>query len=230
MQIKTMHTSRASPPRPVAMLLAAFLILSAVALAGVVIARKALPPYVGRRLTQLEMEEVIARNSTLTSYVHLSPNADFPRSGEIKKITIHYLAANPTLEALGDSYGKWDRRTSSNYAVDTYGNVALYVEEENCSWASSSRENDHQAVNIEVANDEIGGNWHVSDAAYERLIELCADICRRNGIEKLIYTGDENGNLTVHKMFKPNTECPGPYLMSRMEEIAEAVNRKLDSD
>ena len=103
----------------------------------------------------------------------------------------------------------------------------LYVEECNRAWTSSSPENDHQAVTIEVANDEVGGDWHVSDTAYNKLLELCTDICRRNGIERLSYTGDAVGNLTIHKMFNENTQCPGPYLESRMEDIAAAVNERL---
>ena len=182
--------------------------------------RAALPDLVGRTLTERETEEVIARNSPLIDYVYLSPNADFPRADGIKKITIHHMAEELTLERLGTVFGNRDRQASSNYAVDTDGRVALYVEERDRAWTSSSRENDHQAVTIEVANDEIGGDWHVSDAAYEALIELCVDICRRNGIQKLVYTGDAEGNLTIHQFFNENTECPGPYLKGKMPEIA----------
>lgn len=132
-----------------------------------------------------------------------------------------------SLEVLGQSFSQQDRRVSSNYAIDSNGRVALYVEESNRAWTSSSRENDHQAVTIEVANDETGGNWHVSDEAYSALIELCADVCQRNGIQELNYTGDADGNLTIHKMFSAKTECPGPYLESKMSEIAQTVNARL---
>ena len=82
-------------------------------------------------------------------------------------------------------------------------------------------------MTIEVANDEIGGEWHVSGASYEALIRLCTDICLRNGIEALEYTGDAEGNLTIHKMFSDRTECPGPYLEGKMPEIAAEVSRRL---
>ena len=192
--------------------------------------RAALPDLVGRTLTERETEEVIARNSPLIDYVYLSPNADLPRADGIKKITIHHMAEELTLERLGTVFGNRDRQASSNYAVDTDGRVALYVEERDRAWTSSSRENDHQAVTIEVANDEIGGDWHVSDAAYEALIELCVDICRRNGIQKLVYTGDAEGNLTIHQFFNENTECPGPYLKGKMPEIAREVTRRLEEE
>lgn len=111
--------------------------------------RAALPDLVGRTLTERETAEVIARNSPLIDYVYLSPNADFPRADGIKKITIHHMAEELTLERLGTVFGNRDRQASSNYAVDTDGRVALYVEERDRAWTSSSRENDHQAVTIE---------------------------------------------------------------------------------
>lgn len=192
--------------------------------------RSQIPDTVGRNLTEAERTEVIGRNSPLTEYIYLSPNADFPRGNRICKLTIHHMAGDLLLEELGASFAQQDRRASANYAIDSRGRVGLYVEEANQAWTSRSPENDSQAVTIEVANDEIGGEWHVSDTAYERLIELCADICRRNGIEELRYTGDETGNLTLHSMFYSGTECPGPYLTGRMDEIAAEVNRRLDGD
>lgn len=209
------------------LLLAAFLAAAAVVLLTWRSVVRGLPDNVGRSLTAQERAEVIGRNSPLTGYVYLSPNADFPREGEIRKITIHHMAGDIPLERLGEVFAEADRQASSNYAVDGYGRVALYVEESNRAWTSSSPDNDHQAVTIEVANDETGGRWHVSDTAYEALIELCADICRRNGIKELVYTGDELGNLTIHRMFNPDTQCPGPYLEGKMPDIAAEVNRRL---
>ena len=208
-------------------LLAIFCLACGVVLTLWSVSDSSLPDGVGRSLTQAEMQEVIGRNSPLTEYVYLSPNASFPRENKIQKITVHHMAGSLTLEAVGALFSDDDRDASANYAVDSQGRVGLYVEEENRAWTSSSPENDYQAVTIEVANDEIGGDWHVSDAAFEQLVELCADICRRNDIEKLVYTGDESGNLTIHKMFNSETECPGPYLESRMEDIAAAVNERL---
>ncbi|MCI8813418.1 MAG: N-acetylmuramoyl-L-alanine amidase, partial [Oscillibacter sp.] len=116
-----------------------------------------IPENAGRPLTEAEQAEIIARSSPLTEYVYLSVNADFPREDTIKKITIHHMADDIPLERLGEVFAEPDRRASSNYAIDTAGRVALYVEEGNRAWTSSSPENDHQAVTIEVANDEIGG-------------------------------------------------------------------------
>ncbi len=214
--------------RRVWLLLAGFCAAAGLVLVLCVTARSQIPDTVGRLLTAEETAQIVARNSPMTAYVYLSPNADFPRGDTIQKVTVHHMAGDLALEAVGASFAQRDRRASANYGIDSSGRVALYVEERDRAWSSGSVENDSQAVTIEVANDEVGGAWHVSDAAYETLIELCADICRRNGIEELRYTGDETGTLTIHSMFSSETECPGPYLTGRMAELAAAVNSRLE--
>lgn len=165
-------------------------------------------------------------NSRYVDYVKISPNSTNPRNNRIKKITIHHMAGNWTVEDLGNSFAQKSREASSNYGIDSNGRVGLYVEEKNRAWTSGSRENDNQAITIEVANDELGGQWHVSDKALAKLIDLCVDICQRNGIDALNFTGDKNGNLTMHKYFQATT-CPGPYLESKFPYIADEVNKRL---
>lgn len=174
---------------------------------------------------QEERKETMSR-SPLVDYVKISPNSSNPRNNKIKKITIHHMAGNLSVESCGNVFQNKNRQASSNYGIGTDGRVGLYVEEENRAWTSSSRVNDNQAVTIEVANDGKGPEWHVSDKALQKTIELCADICRRNGIERLNFTGDSSGNLTMHKMFTATT-CPGPYLESKLPYIANEVNKRL---
>ncbi len=162
--------------------------------------------------------------SSLTDYVDLLPHKNEGRKGnKIKKITIHHMAGDLSVERCGEVLR--NRGVSANYGVDNDGRIGLYVEEENRSWASASPWNDYQAITIEVANDEYEGNWHVSDTAIETTIRLCVDICRRYNFT-LNYTGDKNGSLTRHNMFA-QTLCPGPYLESKFPYIAAEVNRRL---
>lgn len=165
-------------------------------------------------------------NSNLVNYVWLSPNCNKPRNDKIKKITIHMVAGNCSVETLGSIFAKESRRASSNYGIGSDGRVGLYVNECDRSWCSGSRGNDHQAITIEVANDSGAPEWHVSDKAMDKLIKLCVDICKRNGIKKLNFTGDKNGNLTMHKYFQ-DTSCPGQYLESKFPYIANEVNKAL---
>jgi len=165
-------------------------------------------------------------NSPFAVFTRISPNSNNPRNHVIDTITIHHMAGNQTIESLGAAFADPQRQGSSNYGIGSDGRIGMYVEEKNRSWCSSSRENDHRAITIEVANDSREPDWHVSDAAMESLIALCVDICQRNGIEALNFTGDKSGNLTMHKWFAA-TQCPGPYLESKFPYIAEEVNRRL---
>lgn len=165
-------------------------------------------------------------NSSLVNYTRISPNRSVPRNQKISKITVHHMAGNLSVETCGNVFASSARQASSNYGIGSDGRVGMYVEEKDRAWTSSSSWNDNRAVTIEVANDQIGGNWHVSDAAWNKLVELCVDICKRNGMTSLTWTGDKNGSLTCHYMFAA-TNCPGPYLKSRMAELARTVTARL---
>lgn len=166
-------------------------------------------------------------NSSLVVYTKISPYRTSPRTNKIDKITIHHMAGNCSIETCGNVFQS--RRASANYGIGSDGRVAMYVEEKDRSWASSNAANDHRAVTIEVANSKSGGDWPVSDKALASLIDLCVDICKRNGIEKLNFTGNKNGNLTMHSYFAA-TACPGPYLKSKFPYIAEEVNKRLSGE
>lgn len=165
-------------------------------------------------------------NSSLVVHTNLSPNHSRQRTQPISKITIHHMAGNASIEVCGQIFEDPNSGASSNYGVGTDGRVGQYVEEKNRSWASSSNWNDQRAVTIEVANSKYGGNWPVSDKALKSLINLCVDICKRNGMKKVNFTGDKDGIITLHNMYAA-TACPGPYLESKMSYIVDQVNAKL---
>ena len=150
------------------------------------------------------------------------------RDHKIDKITIHHMAGNLTLAVCCNAVQS--RGGSCNYCIDSSGNIGVMVDEQYRAWTSSNRANDMRAVTIEVANDKPSdaGNWHVSDKAMAALIDLCADICKRNDIKSLNFTGDTSGNLTMHKMFAA-TGCPGPYLGGKFPYIAAEVNKRLNA-
>lgn len=103
------------------------------------------------------------------------------------------------------------------------------MEEQDRSWCSSSRSNDHRAITIEVASDT-KHPYKVTDQALAALIDLLVDICRRNGIKALLWKGDKSligqvdkQNMTVHRWFA-NKACPGDYLYNLHPQIAAQVN------
>ena len=79
--------------------------------------------------------------------------------------------------------------------------------------------------------------YRVNDAAYKTLLDLVTDICRRNGIKKLVWStskadrvNHKNGcNMTVHRDYE-NKACPGQWLYERHGQIAAEVNKRLTED
>ena len=149
------------------------------------------------------------------------------RSGnKICKITIHHMAGNLSIESCASVFKSPRRKASSNYGIGSDGRIACYVDEENRAWTSSSKWNDDRAITIEVANNNTK-KWTISDKAMESLINLCADICRRYNF-KLEFTGNKNGTLTRHN-FYANTNCPGPYIISKTNYIVKEVNKRIEN-
>lgn len=173
-------------------------------------------------------------NSSLISFTALNSHFNPRGNTKIDTITIHHMAGNMSVETCGKLFQNEKYEVSSNYGIGSDGRIALYCDESNRSWCSSSRTNDFRAITIEVANDGGAPNWHVSDKALESLIKLCVDICKRNGISKLVWSDSKddrinhkNGcNMTVHSDFA-NKTCPGPYLMGKQKWIADQVNAQL---
>lgn len=172
-------------------------------------------------------------NSPLVDYTRISPNKNSPRNHKIDTITIHCAVGQCTVETLGNIFAPTSRQASSNYGVGTDGKIGMYVEEKDQSWCSSSAANDNRAVTIEVASDT-KHPYAVNDRAFAALLDLVTDICKRNGIKKLVWStkkadrmNHKNGcNMTVHRDYA-NKSCPGDYLYNRHGEIAAEVNRRL---
>lgn len=173
-------------------------------------------------------------NSNLVVYKNISPNRNAPRNHSIDRITPHCVVGQCTIEALGNLFANPGRQASSNYGIGADGRVGMFVEEKDRAWTSSSPANDNRAVTIECASDNYypyAFNWNV----YLKLVDLCVDICQRNGKTKILWLGHCNYEpranemlLTVHRWFA-STSCPGDWLMDRMSDLASRVNAKLNA-
>lgn len=163
-------------------------------------------------------------SSFATKSVEFGEEVSDKRNKEISKITIHHMAdiADPVNCA---NYHLKNKTASANYYIGSDGTIVSGVSENRRAWASSNSDNDQRAITIEVSNNSKAPKWTVASQAYDSLINLCVDICIRYNIT-LNWTGDKNGTLTCHYMFKA-TECPGPYLKEKMPDIAKQVNQKL---
>lgn len=176
-------------------------------------------------------------NSSLVSYTQLSPNNSGHRTHVIDRITPHCVVGQLTAKSICNCFASRKVEASCNYGIGSDGEIALIVDEGNRSWCSSSRENDQRSVTIECASDTTSP-YAFKTIVYDKLVELCTDICRRNGKNKLIWFGDKNkslnynpaGNemvLTVHRWFA-NKACPGDWMYQRMGNLANEVSNRLD--
>ena len=172
-------------------------------------------------------------NSPLVDYTRISPNRTPNRTHAIDTITIHCVVGQCSVETLGAIFAPSTRQASSNYGIGYDGRIGMYVEEKDRSWCSSSASNDHRAITVEVASDTYHP-YAVNDKAYAALLNLVTDICRRNGIKKLVWSTNKNErmnhlngcNMTVHRDYA-NKSCPGDYLYNRHGNIAAEVNKRL---
>lgn len=174
-------------------------------------------------------------NSKLVSYTKISPNRNINRNHKIDTVSIHCVVGQCSVETLGSIFASRDKEASSNYGIGYDGRIGMYVEEKDRSWCTSSASNDNRAITIEVASDTYHP-YRVNDAAYKSLIKLLVDICKRNGIKRLVWSTNKsermnhlNGcNMTVHRDYA-NKSCPGDYLYNLHGQIAKEVNAQLGS-
>lgn len=175
-------------------------------------------------------------NSPLVAYTKLSPNHSGLRTEKIDRITPHCVVGQCSAEGLGDWFYRTSTQASSNYGIDKNGRVGMYVEEKNRSWCTSSNANDQRAITIECASDTVEP-YTMYEVVYAKLIDLCTDICKRNGKKKLLWFGDKDKSLnyepkddemliTVHRWFA-NKSCPGNWLYARLGDLAEKVTAQL---
>lgn len=175
-------------------------------------------------------------NSSLVSYTKLSPNYWTARK-PITRITPHCVVGQCTIETLGNVFANRSRQASSNYGIARDGRIGLFVPENRSSWCSSSYDNDTQAVTIECASDATAP-FAFNATVYKRLVELCTDICRRNGKKRLLWFPNKNTALsyrpaademvlTVHRWFSPLKSCPGDWLYARLGDLAKHVSANL---
>lgn len=195
-------------------------------------------------------------NSSLATIKELSPkyNADRKINGVYKTITRftpHCNGGHASAQNLAKFFKTTDRDVSCNYCIGDDGTIALIVEEKNRSWCSGGTKtvngmtgslNDYEAITVEVSSDSTSP-YAFTNAAYNALIDLCVDCCKRNGKTKVIWKGTaeateayaKNGQkdnemlLTVHRWYATKS-CPGDWLFNRMQEFCDIVNTRLNEN
>lgn len=204
----------------------------------------------GKNSTEItEGRNLRMSNSPLVTYTNLSPNHSGKRKYTIDTITPHCVVGQWTAQTGCDYFSNSSVGASCNYFVGKDGSIGLCVDEANRAWTSGGKDkngnpiyvngisgamNDHRAITIEVASDTTHP-YAITDQAYEALVKLCADICIRNNIPKLLWEADKSlvgvvsrQNITVHRWFA-NKACPGDYIYNRLGQIAKEVNNLINN-
>lgn len=171
-------------------------------------------------------------NSPLATYTRITKNKTSPRNHAIDTITIHCIVGQWTAKQGCDYFATTDRQCSANYVVGKDGSIGLSVDEKDRSWCSSNGTNDNRAITIEVASDTTHP-YAVTAKAYAALLDLVTDICKRNGIKKLVWSTNKNDrvnhrngcNMTVHRDFA-NKACPGGISLFQTREDCRRSQQK----
>lgn len=175
-------------------------------------------------------------NSSLVDITMISPNRNSPRNKPIDRVSVHCFVGQVSAKRGLEVFKPTSKQASCNYVIGFDGSVGLCVEEKDRSWCTSSAANDNRAITIEVASEN-REPYMVTRKAYEKLIDLLTDICRRNGKTRLVWFGDKAKTLaykpgktemvmTVHRWFA-NKSCPGAYLYGQHTAIANEVTKRL---
>lgn len=193
-------------------------------------------------LTKYDQGGTMVADSKLVTGVMWSPNYTKQRKYKIDTIIIHCMAGTYDAKRCGQLFANPNRGASSHYGISSNGEIWQYVPEKYRAWTTggdkvcngwTGSDYDHRSITIEVSNTTLGPDWMVSAQAMTSIINLCADICKRNGIPKLLWSNNPKlvgnaslQNMAVHRWFASKA-CPGNFLMNCMPNIALAVNQQL---
>jgi hypothetical protein len=160
----------------------------------------------------------MAHSSLATVYIGDNKNQSGSgyRTGK-NLIVLHHMAGILTPVQCNNALR--GRGGSIHYAIGNDGTIGYGVDENNVAWHAGNWPINQRSIGIEVSNSALGGEWPVSEAAYESVIKLITEIVKRNKMGKLVV----GKNFGYHGMYAA-TACAGPTLIDRMQNIADAVN------
>ena len=177
--------------------------------------------------------------SKLTNYTSLSPNNSGLRKYPVTRITPHIVVGQFDALTVASWFNKPERRVSANYIIGMNGEIVLNVDEDCRAWTSGNADNDNRAITIECASDKTSP-YALNNDVYNKLIDLCVDICKRYNKRRLIWIVDKTTALTYnladnemlltkHAFFQ-NVECWGKWFDEHVDDFVNRVNMKLNDD
>lgn len=150
-----------------------------------------------------------------------------PRSSSVTGMGLHH---NAGVDAYGEASNP-RREVSANYWIANDGTIIPNVDEARRAFTSGAAgypagaAADHRNITVEISNSPEGvrnGTWAISEAAFNSLVALIADVWKRYGLGAV--TRSASRGLGVHQDWVP-TSCPGPYIMNNLGEIIAQANQ-----
>jgi len=143
---------------------------------------------------------------------------------KITQITMHTAVSSAS--SLFSWFNKDSTNASSHYYVNKDGIVEQYVEESDTAFANSNLASNQRSITIETWD---GGNPNDpirTDALYNSLAHLVADICKRYGIPPVLLTKEQSQTntkgITQHRFFA-NKSCPAGLDLNRVVKTVESI-------
>jgi peptidoglycan hydrolase-like protein with peptidoglycan-binding domain len=150
------------------------------------------------------------------------------RKGQaINGVVIHHVAGTNGLSYVANANS---RNSHPTYHIANSGAVTGIVNPERRPY-STGGDPDSSAVSFEIDNSSVGGDWPISPAALEALIDVIvfhASISPRanRGFAKNIKNQVQREFFIAWHQQYVATACPGPFVISQLDYIVAECNRR----
>jgi hypothetical protein len=150
------------------------------------------------------------------------------RNGQpINGVVIHHVAGTNGLRYVANDNS---RNSHPTYHISNSGSVTGIVNPSRRPYSTGGQP-DPSAVTFEIDNSSTGGDWPVSSAAIEALINVIvyhASQSPRAGkgfAKNLPAVKQSEFFIAWHSQYKA-TACPGPFIMSQLDYIVSECNKR----
>jgi len=150
------------------------------------------------------------------------------RNGQaINGVVIHHVAGTNGLSYVAN---KNSRNSYPTYHIANSGAVTGIVNPERRPFSTGGTP-DPNAVTFEIDNSSVGGNWPISPAALDSLIDVIvfhgsqSPRASKGFAKNKPSVTQSEFFIAWHSQYKA-TACPGPFIMSQLDYIVDECNKR----
>jgi hypothetical protein len=150
------------------------------------------------------------------------------RNGQpINGVVIHHVAGTNGLRYVANAN---TRNSHPTYHISNSGAVTGIVHPDRRPYSTGGAP-DPNAVTFEIDNSSVGGDWPVSSAAIEALIDVIVYHASQspragNGFAKNVKNQAQSEFFVAWHSQYSATACPGPFIMSQLDYIVSECNKR----